>query len=452
MNKIKSLLPKGFRDFNIEVMRKRNFIFQTVQSVFECYGYSQIQTPAIEDITCLTGNYGDEGDRLIFKILNSGDFLKKIDFKDSINSKDLSKKISKKALRYDLTVPFARFVSQNRNDLTFPFKRYQMQNVWRADRPQRGRFREFYQCDVDIVGTDSLLCEIELIQIYDAVFTKLGIRGVDICINNRKLLSGILEIMNASDSFNDVVVILDKIDSIGIEKAKDDLISIGLNAKSISILDKFLNAEKLKDIEPLINRSEIGFKGFKELKFVMSKIKNLKLSSANLKFDVKLARGLSYYTGCIFEVKNNNVKIGSIGGGGRYDNLTSNFGLNNMSGVGISFGLDRIFIVMNELNLFSNQNNSFTQVMFMNFGDDSLNYCLALLKELRDKNIRSEIYPSVEKIKKQMNYANNLSVKYVVFVGEDEIKSEILTVKEMSSGNQSQMNILELIKKIQDNE
>ena len=244
-----------------------------MQSVFECYGYSQIQTPAIEDITCLTGNYGDEGDRLIFKILNSGDFLKKIDFKDSINSKDLSKKISKKALRYDLTVPFARFVSQNRNDLTFPFKRYQMQNVWRADRPQRGRFREFYQCDVDIVGTDSLLCEIELIQIYDEVFTKLGIRGVDICINNRKLLSGILEIMNASDSFNDVVVILDKIDSIGMEKAKDDLISIGLNAKSISILDKFLNAENLKDIEPLINKSEIGLEGFKELKFVMSKIK-----------------------------------------------------------------------------------------------------------------------------------------------------------------------------------
>ena len=452
MNKVKSLLPKGFRDFNTEVMRKRNFIFQTVQSVFECYGYSQIQTPAIEDITCLTGNYGDEGDRLIFKILNSGDFLKKIDFKDSINSKDLSKKISKKALRYDLTVPFARFVSQNRNDLTFPFKRYQMQNVWRADRPQRGRFREFYQCDVDIVGTDSLLCEIELIQIYDEVFTKLGIRGVDICINNRKLLSGILEIMNASDSFNDVVVILDKIDSIGMEKAKDDLNSIGLNAKSISILDKFLNAENLNDIEPLINKSEIGLEGFKELKFVMSKIKKLKLSSANLKFDVKLARGLSYYTGCIFEVKNNNVKIGSIGGGGRYDNLTSNFGLNNMSGVGISFGLDRIFIVMEELNLFSNQNNSFTQVMFMNFGDDSLNYCLALLKKLRDKNIRSEIYPSVEKIKKQMNYANNLSVKYVVFVGEDEINSEILTVKEMSSGNQSQMNVLELIKKIQDNE
>ena len=448
MSTTKPSIPKGMRDFNSDVMFRRNYIFETVKTAFECYGYAPIETPAMENIETLTGKYGDEGDRLIFKVLNSGDYLSKADLDAGTSSKDLTKQISEKALRYDLTVPFARFVVQNRNELTFPFKRYQMQNVWRADRPQKGRYREFFQCDADVIGTDSLLCEVELIQLYDAVFSQLKIPNVAICINNRKVLSGMVELMGAADLFDTVVIILDKLSAIGLDKVKEELLLKGVKSESLSILDTFLNTKNVADLSSLLQKSDIGKKGLKELQFVMDSIAKLGLQAANLVFDITLARGLDYYTGCILEVKANDVQIGSIGGGGRYDDLTSNFGLKDISGVGISFGIDRIYLVMEELGLFPKDIGLSTQVMFTNFGIEEANYCLPLLQQLRASGIRSELYPSSDKMKKQMNYANNKGVLFVILVGKDEMKSGVLTVKDMNTGEQSSLKISELIKQL----
>jgi histidyl-tRNA synthetase len=436
------------RDFTSEVMFRRNYIFETVKSAFERYGYAPIQTPAMENIETLTGKYGDEGDRLIFKVLNSGDYLSKANLDENTSSKSLTKSISEKALRYDLTVPFARFVVQNRNEITFPFKRYQMQNVWRADRPQKGRYREFYQCDADVIGTDSLLCEVELVQLYDDVCSQLKIPNVDICINNRKVLSGMVELMGATDLFDDVVITLDKLSTIGLENVKNELLAKGVKSESLSILDTFLNTKDVAGLSSLLTQSEVGKKGLEELQFVIDNVTKLGLQSANLVFDITLARGLNYYTGCILEVKANDVKIGSIGGGGRYDDLTSNFGLKDISGVGISFGIDRIYLVMEELGLFPNNIDVSTKVMFTNFGDKEAAFCLPLLKQLRLAGISSELYPKNEKMKKQMTYANNKGVQYVVLVGEDEMASGLLTIKNMESGEQSNWNITELIKEL----
>ena len=448
MSNTKPSIPKGMRDFTSEVMFRRNYIFETVKTAFECYGYAPIETPAMENVGTLTGKYGDEGDRLIFKVLNSGDYLSKANLENDITSKSLTKQISEKALRYDLTVPFARFVVQNRNEITFPFKRYQMQNVWRADRPQKGRYREFYQCDADVIGTDSLLCEVELVQLYDDVFSKLNIPNVDICINNRKVLSGMIELMGTTEIFDDVVIIIDKFDKIGIEKVKEEMQSKGVKESSLSILDTFLNAKNIDDLVALLGQSEVGTKGLEELQFVMQKINKLGLQSTNLVFDITLARGLNYYTGCIFEVKANDVQIGSIGGGGRYDNLTSNFGLKDISGVGVSFGIDRIYLVLEELGLFPKDITISTTIMFANFGAIESSYCLPLLKQLRSAGISSELYPQKAKMKKQMNYANTKGVQFVVLVGENEMESGVLTVKDMNTGEQSALNISELIKQL----
>ena len=448
MSNTKPSIPKGMRDFNSDVMQKRNYIFETVKSAFECYGYAPIETPVMENIQTLTGKYGDEVDRLIFKVLNSGDYLSKANLDENITSKVLTKSIVEKALRYDLTVPFARFVAQNRNDITFPFKRYQMQNVWRADRPQKGRYREFFQCDADVIGTDSLLCEIELVQLYDEVFTRLSIPNVAISINNRKVLIGMVELMGATDLFDDIVIVLDKLDKIGIDKVKEEMETKGVKKESLSILDTFIGAKKVSDLSSLLDQSEIGKKGLEELQFVIDNITKLGLQSANLVFDITLARGLNYYTGCILEVKANDVAIGSIGGGGRYDDLTSIFGLNDVSGVGISFGIDRIYIVMEELGLFPNNIDVSTKVMFANFGDDEAAFCMPLLKQLRAAGISSELYPKSAKMKKQMTYANNKGVQFVIMVGEDEMESGILSVKNMESGEQSNLSIADLIKQL----
>jgi len=448
MSNKKPTIPKGMRDFTSEVMFRRNYIFETVRLAFERYSYTPIQTPAMENIETLMGKYGDEGDRLIFKILNSGDYFSKANFDNSTTSKSLTKQISEKALRYDLTVPFARFVVQNRNDITFPFKRYQMQNVWRADRPQKGRYREFYQCDADVIGTDSLLCEVELVQLYDDVFSQLRIPNVDICINNRKVLNGMVELMGATDSFEDIVLTLDKLSTIGLKKIKEELLAKGVRPDSFSILDTFLSTKNISDLSSLLSQSEAGKKGLQELQFVINNITDLGLQSANLVFDITLARGLNYYTGCILEVKANDVQIGSIGGGGRYDDLTSNFGLKDISGVGISFGIDRIYLVMEELGLFPKDIDLSTKVMFANFGEKESQFCLPLLKQLRDNGISSELYPKSDKMKKQMTYANNKGVQFVVLVGENEMESGVLTVKEMNTGLQNNSNITDLIKQL----
>ena len=439
-------VPKGTRDFTSKVMFRRNYIFKKVKSCFERYGYAPIETPAMENIETLTGKYGQEGDRLIFKVLNSGDFLSKTTINTTTTSKSLSKDISDKALRYDLTVPFARFVVNNKNEITFPFKRYQMQNVWRADRPQKGRFREFYQCDADVIGSKSLLNEIELIQLCDDIFTSLNIPNIQILINNRKILSAMIELMSASEYFDQFVIILDKIDKIGVENVKKELIKLGLDVEKINLLDNFLNIKNLNDISSLVNQTELGNKGVEELDFILKLIKNLGLKSSELKFDISLARGLDYYTGSIFEVKSLDVNIGSIAGGGRYDDLTSIFGLKDVSGVGISFGIDRIYLVMEELGLFPKDIDTSSKVLFLNFGEIEANYCFKYLNELRENNISSELYPNNDKIKKQMNYANNKGVQFVVMIGEDEMKSGQLTTKNMSNGEQKVMSISEFIK------
>ena len=444
----KASTPKGMRDFSPSVMFRRNYIFSVVRSAFEKYGFYPIETPAMENLETLTGKYGDEGDRLIFKVLNSGDFLSKANIDKNSTSKLITKQISEKALRYDLTVPFARYVVQNRNDITFPFKRYQIQNVWRADRPQKGRYREFYQCDADVIGTESLLSEIELIQLYDEVFDTLKIPNIEICINNRKVLSGMVEVMNSEELFNDIVIALDKLDKIGIEKVKEEMKVKGVSEESLLVLEQFLSLTAISELKSLLTNSEIGRKGVEELQFVSDNVNKLGLKNSTLKFDITLARGIDYYTGCILELVQKDVKIGSIGGGGRYDNLTSVFGLDNVSGVGISFGLDRIYIVMEELNVFPENIDQNTRVMLANFGKEESVYCLNLLKQLRENGISSELYPSNSKMKKQMSYADKKSVEFVIMIGENEMESNTITIKNMKLGSQEESTITEFITKI----
>ena len=444
----KASTPKGMRDFSPSVMFRRNYIFSVVRSAFEKYGFSPIETPAMENLETLTGKYGDEGDRLIFKVLNSGDFLSKANIDKNSTSKLITKQISEKALRYDLTVPFARYVVQNRNDITFPFKRYQIQNVWRADRPQKGRYREFYQCDADVIGTESLLSEIELIQLYDEVFDTLKIPNIEICINNRKVLSGMVEVMNSEELFNDIVIALDKLDKIGIEKVKEEMKVKGVSEEALLVLEKFLSLNEISELKSLLTNSEIGRKGVEELQFVSDNVNKLGLKNSTLKFDITLARGIDYYTGCILEVVQKDVKIGSIGGGGRYDNLTSVFGLDNVSGVGISFGLDRMYIVMEELNVFPENIDQNTRVMLANFGKEESVYCLNLLIQLRENGISSELYPSNSKMKKQMSYADKKSVEFVIMIGENEMESNTITIKNMKLGTQEESTITEFITKI----
>ena len=446
--KAKVQIPKGTRDFTPNIMFRRNYIFKIIKSNFERYAYSPIETPAMENLDTLTGKYGEEGDRLIFKILNSGDFLLKSNINENTTSKLLAKEISEKALRYDLTVPFARFVVNNKNEITFPFKRYQMQNVWRADRPQKGRFREFYQCDADVIGSKSLLNEIELIQLCDDIFTDLRVPNIKVLINNRKILAAMIEMMSASEFFDDFVIILDKIDKIGLQKVEEELIKIGVQKNKLNLLNKFLNITDIDQLTELLGDSKLGILGVQELRFIMKNIQNLNLKNSELKFDISLARGLDYYTGSILEVKSKDLNIGSIAGGGRYDDLTSIFGLNDISGVGISFGIDRIYLVMEELDLFPKNIDIFTKVMFVNFGEKESLYCLTLLKELRDNNISAELYPSSVKIKKQMAYADNKGVQFVIMIGEDEMESDTLTIKNMNTGEQNNLTFPQFIKKI----
>ena len=442
--------PKGTRDFSPEVMLKRNYIMQVIKNAFQTFGYLPIETPSMENSSTLMGKYGEEGDRLIFKILNSGDYLKKVDLNSDLDSKKMIPKISDKALRYDLTVPFARYVVQNQNDITFPFKRYQIQPVWRADRPQKGRFREFYQCDADVVGSRSLLYEVEFIQLYDKVFSELKVPTV-IKLNNRKVLSGIAEIIGAEDKLIDMTVAIDKLDKIGLDLVKEEMLQKGISDSAIKKIEPILNMEgdsvkKLATMRSVLADSKVGLEGVNEVQTVINKVLNLGLESADLDFDLTLARGLNYYTGSIFEVETKGVQMGSIGGGGRYDDLTGVFGLKDLPGIGISFGLDRIYLVLEELDVLPSLEADFTQVLFVNFGDKEADYCLNVLTELRKAGINSELYPDSAKMKKQMNYANKKSIPYVVLIGEDEMNSGLLKVKNMKDGLQSNFNLADFIK------
>lgn len=445
----KPSIPKGTRDFSPAVMLKRNYLMGIIKEAFQTFGFLPIETPSMENLSTLMGKYGEEGDRLIFKILNSGDYLKKVDVSSDFDAKLLTQKISEKALRYDLTVPFARYVVQNQNEITLPFKRYQIQPVWRADRPQKGRFREFFQCDADVVGSPSLLYEVELIQLYDTVFTKLNLPAV-IKLNNRKVLSGIAEVIDEADKLIDITVAIDKLDKIGLVKVKEEMLSKGVSEAAIEKLEPILNmtgdpTQKLETIREVLAPSKIGIEGIDEIQEVFDKISFLGLDSAELDFDLTLARGLNYYTGSIFEVEAKGVQMGSIGGGGRYDDLTGIFGLKDMPGIGISFGLDRIYLVAEELDLFPNLEADFTQVLFVNFGETEANYCLKALQYLRKQGVNSELYPDTAKMKKQMNYANKKGIPFVVLVGEDEMSSGLLTVKNMTDGTQSTMKLEDLV-------
>ncbi len=446
----KPSIPKGTRDFSPIQMSKRNYIFDTIKSVFALYGYKQIETPAMETLQTLLGKYGEEGDKLLFKILNSGDYLSKLSDNELQNgdSLHLASKLCEKGLRYDLTVPFARFVVMHRDELQLPFKRYQIQPVWRADRPQKGRYREFYQCDADVVGSDSLLNEIELVQIVDTVFKRFGIR-VQIKINNRKILTGIAEYINEADKIVDITVAIDKLDKIGIDNVNAELAADGLSAEAIEKLQPIIsmsgsNEEKLDVISGLLKDSEIGQKGVEELRYIFGVLKNLGLEN-ELQFDLTLARGLNYYTGAIFEVKAMDVQIGSITGGGRYDNLTGIFGMPGLSGVGISFGADRIFDVLNALDLYPDNAVSGTQLLFINFGERETAYCLPIVSKARSCGISTEIYPDAVKMKKQMAYANNNKIRYVALAGENEMKENKITLKNMVDGEQKLVDADELV-------
>ena len=445
----KPSIPKGTRDFSPAVMLKRNYVMGIIKEAFQTFGFLPIETPSMENLSTLMGKYGEEGDRLIFKILNSGDYLKKVDVSSDFDAKILTQKIAEKALRYDLTVPFARYVVQNQNEITLPFKRYQIQPVWRADRPQKGRFREFFQCDADVVGSQSLLYEVELIQLYDTVFTKLNLPAV-IKLNNRKVLSGIAEVIDEAGKLIDITVAIDKLDKIGLVKVKEEMLSKGVSEAAIEKLEPILNmtgapTQKLETIREVLAHSKIGMEGVDEIQEVFDKISFLGLDTAELDFDLTLARGLNYYTGSIFEVEAKGVQMGSIGGGGRYDDLTGIFGLKDMPGIGISFGLDRIYLVAEELDLFPNLEADFTQVLFVNFGETEANYCLKALQYLRKQGVNSELYPDTAKMKKQMNYANKKGIPFVVLVGEDEMSSGLLTVKNMTDGTQSTMKLEDLV-------
>jgi len=448
----KPSLPKGTRDFSPVELAKRNYVFDTIQEVFRSFGFQPIETPSFEKSSTLLGKYGDEGDRLIFKILNSGDYLNKVDeaLLVSRDSSKISSKISEKALRYDLTVPFARYVVQHQNDITFPFKRYQIQPVWRADRPQKGRFREFYQCDADVVGSDSLWQEVEFIQLYDRVFTKLDIKGTTIKLNNRKILIGIAEIIGVKDKLIDFTVALDKLDKIGTEGVYKEMFKKGISEEAVQKAAPLFsltgtNTEKLLQLENMLVASEEGLQGVKELKFVIENTEVLGLETANLELDISLARGLNYYTGAIFEVAApKEVEIGSIGGGGRYDDLTGIFGLKNMSGVGISFGLDRICLVLEELSLFAGFEEDKPKLIFVNFGDKEALYALKAISYLRSQGLSVELYPDAVKLKKQLNYADKRRIPFVVMVGDKEIEANTFTLKNMNDGSQQECNLKEL--------
>lgn len=446
----KPSIPKGTRDFLPNEMVNRNYIFDTIRKVFQKYGYLPIETPAMENLSTLMGKYGEEGDKLLFKILNSGDFLNKVD-SGLLSSKDSIKatnQISEKGLRYDLTVPFARFVVQHQNEISFPFKRYQIQPVWRADRPQKGRYREFFQCDVDVVGSNSLLNEVELIQIVDEVYEQLNINVV-IKLNNRKILSGIAEIIGAPEKIVDITVAIDKLDKIGLEKVNVELEMKGLGKDQIEKLQPIIqlsgtNNEKISSLKSVLKDSEIGLKGVGEVESILEYISTVNVKT-EIELDLTLARGLNYYTGAIFEVKAKDFEIGSITGGGRYDDLTGVFGLKDVSGVGISFGADRIYDVMNNLNLFPESTEATTKILFLNFGKTEELHCLGLVNYIRKSGINAEIYPDSAKMKKQMNYADKKKVLYVAMVGSNEIEQEKITIKEMETGKQSLVSLNELI-------
>ena len=450
MSKIKPSLPKGTRDFGPTELRKRQYIFNTIKSVFEKYGFQPIETPVMENLSTLEGKYGEEGDKLLFRILNSGDNLSEIqNSKNEIQTnKELIQKVSEKGLRYDLTIPFARYVVMHQNDIAFPFKRYQIQPVWRADRPQKGRYREFYQCDADVVGSDSLLNEVELVLIYAEVFEQLGI-DVTIQFNNRKILAGFAEVLSITDKLTAFTVILDKLDKIGKEKVAEEFAAIGISAKANEVLEYASgknNEEQIEFLKSFLSESDIGLKGIEEIEYL------LKLSASS-KLNITLARGLDYYTGTIFEVKANNVQMGSIGGGGRYDNLTGVFGLQGVSGVGISFGIERIYDVMEELGLFNQLNVEVatTKVMFVNFGGVNELTAFNYVQQIRTENIVAEIYPANVKMDKQMKYANAKKIPFVAFVGDEEISSHTVKLKNMATGEQQNLGINEamvLLKKV----
>ncbi|WP_373519865.1 histidine--tRNA ligase [Pricia sp.] len=445
----KPSIPKGTRDFTPAEVAKRNYIFDVIKKRFEIFGFQPIETPSFENSETLMGKYGDEGDRLIFKILNSGDFLGKVD-ESSYASKDasvLTSKISEKALRYDLTVPFARYVVMHQSEIDFPFKRYQMQPVWRADRPQKGRFREFYQCDADVVGADSLLQEVEFIQLYDAVFADLGLEGVNIKLNNRKVLAGIAEVIGAQGLLIDFTVALDKLDKIGADGVKREMATKGISADSIAKVEPLFslsgsNSEQLAILKNMLSDSEEGLKGVEELAFIMETIGSLGFLSAQLSIDVTLARGLNYYTGAIIEVAApKKVDMGSIGGGGRYDDLTGIFGLKDVSGVGISFGLDRIYLVLEELGLFPDTVDQNLQVLCLNFGPKEALAALKLTTLLRRAGLKADLYPTDAKIQKQFKYANNRNVPFVILIGEKELAENSFVAKNMESGEQETYNL-----------
>ena len=449
----KPSIPKGTRDFGPIEMAKRNYIFNTIKDVYALYGFQQIETPAMETLQTLMGKYGEEGDKLLFKILNSGDYLSKItdDELQERNALHLAAKLCEKGLRYDLTVPFARYVVMHREELQLPFKRYQIQPVWRADRPQKGRYREFYQCDADVVGSDSLLNEVELMQIVDEVFSRFGVR-VQIKINNRKILSGIAEVLGAADKIVNITVAIDKLDKIGIDNVNAELREDGLSDEQIAKLQPIIslagsNDEKLSTIADVLKDSETGLKGIAELRFILDTLKTVGLKN-ELQLDLTLARGLNYYTGAIFEVKALDVQIGSITGGGRYDNLTGIFGMPGLSGVGISFGADRIYDVLNQLDLYPQDSVTATQVLFINFGERETAYCLPIINKVRKNGLRAELYPDAAKMKKQMSYANAKEIPYVVLAGESEIDAGKVTLKNMKTGEQQLVTPDELIQAV----
>ena len=450
----KPSIPKGTRDFSPVEMAKRNYIFNTIREVFHLFGYQQIETPSMENLSTLMGKYGDEGDKLLFKIQNSGDYFSGLTDEEllSRNAAKLASKFCEKGLRYDLTVPFARYVVMHRDEISFPFKRYQIQPVWRADRPQKGRYREFYQCDADVVGSNSLLNEVELVQMIDRVYGKFGIR-VSIKINNRKILTGIAEIIGEADKIVDITVAIDKLDKIGLDNVNAELAQKGIPQEAIEKLQPIImlsgtNEEKLETLKTVLAASETGLKGVEESEFILKTVASLGVKS-EVELDLTLARGLNYYTGAIFEVKALDVQIGSISGGGRYDNLTGVFGMSGMSGVGISFGADRIYDVLNQLDLYPKEAVNATQLLFVNFGDKEAAYCLPVLSAARDAGIRAEIYPDSAKMKKQMSYANDKNIPFVAIVGENEMNEGKLTLKNMTTGEQSLVTPEELLAAIQ---
>ncbi len=449
----KPSIPKGTRDFSPVEMSKRNYIFDTIREVYSLYGFRQIETPAMENLSTLMGKYGEEGDKLLFKILNSGDFLKGIGPEElgEGSTGHLAARLCEKGLRYDLTVPFARYVVQHRDELQMPFKRYQIQPVWRADRPQKGRYREFYQCDADVVGSDSLLNEVELIQIIDTVFTRFGIR-VSIRINNRKILTGLANMIGYPDKIVEITTAIDKLDKIGIEQVKAELADNGISPEGIANLQPIFNISgdndhQLEAIARMMAGDETGGKGVEEVRFVLETLKRLDLNN-EVALDLTLARGLNYYTGCIFEVKALDVQIGSITGGGRYDNLTGIFGMPGLSGVGISFGADRIYDVLNQLDLYPKNAIQSAQILFINFGAKEAAHCLKVATQLRQAGIRAEIYPDPAKMKKQMSYANTLGIPFVALIGENEMESGLVSLKDMTSGEQQQLSVEQVIQRI----